>query len=663
MSIFANFLFPAASLREQREQIIGTFANIKRQIPLLYAVALVNLLGLHLATGWGDLQLLSPVSALSAILIWRMMHWIAFQKAESRYAEIRKALIKLVIFTTVLCVGFSIWSQTLITNNPSQTMPIVLYTILAALGAAYGLSSFPRAALLPLIILGLPIAVRLLLIDDATMKGIAVSLLFVLFLFIWLLHVHGRALSGLVSSQIAIARERNRAVRAELNAVKRADHDELTGLANRGALIRKIQNLVFPGPPNGTRSALAIIDLDGFKRANDSFGHAAGDEILVRYANRLNTQFGERAIVARLGGDEFAVFWPDGFGIGELDKAGDKICELAKSPINWEGKKLTVGASCGLTEAGPFTTSDKEFLRQADAALYRAKQNGRGNWYLYDHPQYESDLRKWRLEDMILSGKAINEIEIYFQPIFDIQEQTAIFAEALARWNNVELGLIPPSEFILLAERLGVIEKLNEQLLYKALLEAENWPATLSLSFNLSAIQLGRRGAADRIDTIVRSFALPPERIMFEVTETAMLADIGNAELELKRLRQLGYKTALDDFGSGYASVSYLRELSFDIIKLDGSILTNVVDSERSRRLLLSVVSLVHAADARCVAEKVETKAQLAIARAAGCDFAQGFYLGKPAIGERMFHENFGAEKRPAGNMLKNFGRIFTSNT
>lgn len=631
-----NLLFPATSLREQREQIIGTFANLRKQIPLLYAVALMNLVGLHLVTDWDELHLLSPVSALSVILIWRMVYWTVFQRMESKFTRIRRALIKLVAFTTLLCVGFSIWSQTLISAHPEQTMPIVLYSVLAALGAAYGLSSFPRAAVLPLVILGFPIAIRLLLMDETTMRGIAVSLFFVLFLFMWLLHVHGRALSGLVAGQIAIAHERNRAVAAELRAIKRADHDALTSLANRGTLVREIQKRMVRGQMRGGGSALAIIDLDGFKLANDSFGHAAGDEILREYANRLDTSFGEHALVARLGGDEFAVFWPDGFMDGDLGKAGDQICALAQVPINWEGKQLVVGVSCGITEAGPLTSSESEFLRQADAALYKAKAEGRGNWHLYDQPQFEADQRKWRLEEMILSGQAEDEIEIYFQPIFDVDANTIVFAEALARWNTSELGLIPPVEFIKAAERLGVIERLNEALLAKALREAESWPDSLMLSFNLSALQLSGPDAADRVDRIVKSFGFSTQRVMFEVTETVMLADIGNAEREMKKLRELGYKTALDDFGSGYASVSYLRELSFDVIKLDGSLLTHIVDSERSRQLLLSVVSLSHAAGARCVAENVENKEQLAIAGAAGCDFAQGFYLGKPATAQRM---------------------------
>ena len=643
-----QFLFPAKSLREQREQIVGTFENLRRQIPLLYAVALVNLVGMHVATNGDELRWLSPITLLSGILLGRMIYWIVFQKPIEDFAKIRRELIKMVVFTVILSFGFSIWAQSLITGYPDETMTILLYSVLAALGAAYGLASFPRAAVIPLLILGIPVAVRLFAMGNASMRGVAVSLVLVLLLVTWLLHEHGLALSRLVHGQIAIVRERNRAVVAELDAIKRADEDALSGLANRGRLVKEIEKSIVRGPISGGGSVLAICDLDGFKSANDTFGHAAGDAILREYAGRLTQSFGDQALVARLGGDEFAVFWPNGLPKEGLAAAAEKICSLASEPVEWENKELIVGASCGVTEAGPFSCSESEFFRQADSALYKAKASKRGTWHLYDLPQFEADQRRTKIETLILSGAAIDEMEIHFQPIFEIETEAPVFAEALARWNSLDLGLVTPDEFIRVAEDLGEIDRLNESLFEKAVSIATHWPEDLSLSFNLSAVQLGRSAASERIIRIVEKHGMAPQRIQFEVTETAILADLGFAERELKKLSDHGFIIALDDFGSGYASVAYLRELSFDTIKLDGSLLENVLESERSRQILLGLVNLCHAAGAKCVAEHVETNEQLQIAQAMGCDFVQGYCLGKPSTSEAMLETlGFGGEPSP----------------
>ncbi len=642
-----RFLFPAKNMREQREQVLRTFENLRKQIPLLYAVTLVNAVGVHLATGGNAFEWFSPLTLLGALLLWRMIFWIVFQRPTHEFRVARRELVKMVCFTALLGVGFSLWVQSLLTQYPDKSLTILLYSLLAALGAAYGLSSFPRAALLPLIIMGFPLAVRVFLMEGHAAKGIGVSLVLVLGLFTWLLQVHSRALTGLVSGQIALGRERNRAVAAELEAVKRADEDALTGLANRGRLVREIRDHLVRGPGPGGGSVLAICDLDGFKSANDAFGHAAGDQILKEFATRLQREFADRALVARLGGDEFSIFWKDGLSGDQIEEVGSRVCELASKPVAWDGKELSVGASCGLTEAGPYTSSESEFFRQADSALYKAKASLRGHWHLYDQPQFEADQRRANIEKLILSGSAAEQMHVVFQPIFCVETGQPVFAEALARWDSPDLGIVAPDEFIRIAEKLGVIDRLNEELLDKALTSVADWPTNLALSFNLSAMQLGRSASAERIRDIVRAHSLPPERVQFEITETALLTDLEHAAKELKKLSGFGFTIALDDFGSGYASVSYLTELSFETIKLDGSLIDNVLENERTRQILLGLVDLCHAAGAQCVAEHIETRDQYRLARAMGCDFVQGFCLGKPTTSEKML-EALGLEGGPS---------------
>lgn len=647
MSRALSYLIPAQSPCELREQAVTNFRSLRQQIPLLYATALVNLVGLHVATGGKELVLISPVSLLTALLSWRMIVWLFFQRDCDDFDVIAAKLIKMVALTMLLCVGFSIWTQALVSKHPDEIMSIVLFSILAALGAAYGLSSFPRAAILPLAILGLPMATRLLFMNNATTTGIGISLSLVLLLVMRLLHTHSQALSGLVTSRLAAAREHNRAISAEVAALKRADHDALTGLANRAKLFREMQSRMFQGPTSGGGSVVAICDLDGFKGANDAFGHAAGDAILQVFAKRLSEAFGDNAVVARTGGDEFGLFWREGLAKRDIAKIGEKICALASTPIEWEAKSLNIGASCGITEAGPISSSVSEFVRQADSALYRAKASGRGVWRLYDQKMHALDKRRAGLEKMLLDRKAQMEMTVQFQPIFCLSSGKVVSSEALARWNSEELGIIPPSEFISVAEQLGLIEGLNDALLHKAINAFRPWPSELRLSFNLSALQISQEGSANRILALVEQQGFSPSCMQFEVTETAFLADMERAKRELEKLRDAGCIIALDDFGAGHASVSYLRDLVFDIVKLDGSLTTNIQHCERSRGILLGLIALCHASGAKCVAEHVETEEQLSLIRAMGCDFAQGYHLGRPASEITIFAVNFGDTDRP----------------
>lgn len=635
---------------------MASFKSLQQQIPLLYVAALVNLIGLHIATRGQELVLVSPASILTALLTWRMVIWTFFQKDYDNLDVISHQLVKMVALTVFLCVGFSIWTQVLISKHPDETMTILLFSVLATLGAAYGLSSFPRVAMLPLAILSLPMATRLLFMDNATTMGIGISLLLVLLLLMRLLHAHSRVLSALISSRLAVAKEHNRAISAEVAALKRADRDALTRIANREKLFREMQSNMVQGPSSGGGSVLAISDLDGFKAANDAFGHAAGDAILQAFATRLSDAFGSEATIARIGGDEFAVFWRHGLCKESIAEIGTQICSLASHPVEWDGKSLTIGTSCGITEAGPISSSVSEFLRQADSALYRAKAAGRGVWQLYDHEMYASDKRRAALENMLLDHKARLEMSVEFQPIICLTSGKVVSAEALARWNSVELGTIHPSEFIFVAEQLGIIEEVNEALLRTAINAVRPWPVNLRLSFNLSALQISQEGSAAKTLDLLEQQGFSASCVQFEVTETTFPSDMARAKRELQKLRDAGCIIALDDFGAGHASVSYLRDLVFDVIKLDGSLTTNIQQCERSRRIVLGLIELCHASGAKCVAEHVETKEQLSLIRAMGCDYAQGYHLGRPASPAHVFgvmpDSVAIAQSRPGYNVL-----------
>lgn len=629
-----DLLFPAKNAGEQTAQICEIFESLQNQIPILYSTAIVALIGMYIATGGANLNSALPALPLVAILFWRAIHWAFLKRPDENLETIRKEILKVIAFTILLCGGFSIWAQNLMTTYPNQALNVVALSVTAALGATYGLSSLPRAALIPLLLLGIPVALRLVAFSDDLTKATGVGLLLVQLMFVRILQAHSTTLVGLIRSRVAVSLEHDRAISAEDEAIKRSEVDVLTGLANRAKLIGDIERHI--AQDQTWRSVIAICDLDGFKRANDVFGHAAGDALLKAIGQRLDQQFGRQATVARMGGDEFAIFWCRGMSPGELSAAGDKICALAREPVEWNGKKLTVETSCGFAEEGPLSATVEELLRRADTALYIAKAAGRGQWKLYDEEAYSKDKRRAKLEVMLLSEEAISELSLDFQPIFDVAGGNILFVEALARWQNQQLGSVSPSEFIFMAEALGKIEAINEALLDKALSMARSWKSNVRLSFNLSAAQINREGAAERLLSRLLRHDVTPEKILFEVNDSAVLANIHVAKRELEYLRKAGAFVALDDFGAGNASVAYLRDLVFDVVKIDGSLTRDIQACARSRQILLGLINLCHAAGALCVAEHIETEEQLTLVRTMGCDLVQGFHLAHPLKGDRL---------------------------
>ncbi len=633
-----RLLFLEGNRRWQHEKVWAAFDSVRAQIPALYIACIVNLIGISVALPGYAMKLALPLSILSALFLWRAAHWRNIRNVAYDHDVARTELTKVARVTLLLCLGFSAWAQLLMTTYPQHVLEIAIFNLLSALSVAYGLSSFPRAAILPLAIVSLPLALRMLLGDDNITRALGLSLLLVILLFVRLLRNHARALSDLIDSELSASRERNRAMSAEQAAVRRANDDCLTGLANRSGLIREIEGQLLRTAEGAPGGVVGLCDLDGFKRANDVFGHAAGDAILKAFGERLKRAFGEQAFVARIGGDEFAVFWKNGLCANEISAAGERICELARQPVEWMGKGLTVSTSCGFNQAGRYSDSIDGFLRQADAALYMAKTAGSGCWRLYDQAADVEYRRRTQLEALLLEDDIIQQFEVNYQPIYTINENRMIFVEALARWKHLDLGIVEPREFISLAETLGRIEVLNETLLNMALRQVSGWNGDVGLAFNLSAAQVSCPGAADRLLQSLERHGVAPARLMFEISEAAVLPDLLLAQTELQKLRDAGCLIALDDFGASQASVPYLRSFEVDVVKLDGALTKSLRSCARSRQILLGLINLTHATGALCVAEHIESQEQLELVSAMGCDMVQGFLLSHPVMAEQV-HE------------------------
>ncbi|VWX52320.1 bifunctional diguanylate cyclase/phosphodiesterase [Novosphingobium sp. 9U] len=408
-----------------------------------------------------------------------------------------------------------------------------------------------------------------------------------------------------------------------------AMRDNLTGLVNRAIFTDRLAQ-VLASCSHEAQAGVLFLDLDSFKLVNDTYGHAAGDTVLIEAARRLEGLLGSDMLAARLGGDEFAVLaWnvADPMALVELGKA--IVVELSK-PIVREDVILPCGASVGLAFAPEHGDDGVTLLRAADLALYEAKSRGRGVSVLF-HSQLLHDLQERRALEMDLRvALERGEFEVWYQPLLDIATRRTVGYEALLRWNHPKRGIIEPSQFIPLAEENGLIASIGEWALREALSEASTWHDDLTIAVNVSPAQMRGEALLGQVVSALAASGVAPNRLELEITETLLMEDCEMHLRTLHRLRALGVRIALDDFGTGYSSLNYLRRFPFDKLKVDRSFVSDIVEESESRAIVETVLNLARKFDMKTTAEGIESEAQLAKLNAMGCSQAQGFLFDRP---------------------------------
>ena len=432
-------------------------------------------------------------------------------------------------------------------------------------------------------------------------------------------------------------------------------YDALTDLPNRALLMDRLEQAVVTAERYQRSGAVLFLDLDEFKLINDSFGHKAGDELLQRMAERLTASVYETDTVARYGGDEFVVVAHD---LDEPEHArlvGEKILAALSRPVELEGRELRLTASIGASVFPRDSRDAPLLLRNADTAMYQAKESGRNNFQFYSS---EMNARMAeRLDTMAGLKRALEnaEFELEYQPQMDVRENTLIGAEALLRWNDPERGRIPPDQFIPVAEETGLIEALGDWVLCEAVAQARSWNAFLQDPFivavNVSPRQLRNPGFCDRVLAILKETGLDPHFLELEVTEGAVMADPEGVRQILNRLRAAGIRIAVDDFGTGYSSLGYLSRLPLDRLKIDRSFIQNVTSLPHDAALARTIISMADAMGMEVLAEGVETEAQLGYLQRNGCTRIQGFLLGRPQSPEAIGRLLRGETAAPAIGM------------
>jgi diguanylate cyclase (GGDEF)-like protein len=430
-----------------------------------------------------------------------------------------------------------------------------------------------------------------------------------------------------------LAREIDARRTAETESHRLARHDPLTGLPNRRFFAEKLDEALRRGAAENARTAVLMLDLDGFKAINDTLGHGAGDEALVEFTNRVSAIIRAGTLMARVGGDEFAIVMTK-IGLDDPARLAHRIVASLAQPLRIRDMTVTLGVGIGIGVAPDNGTTRDDVVRRADLALYRAKSAGRSVVRFFE-PDMDAHIERRALVERELCAAIVaNAVDLHYQPLVNVAGQEIIGFEALARWVSPALGPMPPQEFIVVAEECGLIVELGAKLLRKACLEAAKWPANLTLSFNLSAIELRDPTLGMRVLTILGDTGLDPHRLELEITESALISDAETAKSLIDGLRAAGVRIALDDFGTGYATMSQLLALRFDKIKIDRSFVDRMGKDEQSDVIVRATIGLANGLGLTTTAEGVETADQLASLRADGCVQAQGFLFGRgvPAV-------------------------------
>ncbi len=449
----------------------------------------------------------------------------------------------------------------------------------------------------------------------------------------------GTRLDELGDLERAFSRMRESIDRHDRDIRRLAYGDSLTGLPNRLAFREQLDQRVITAQADGTRLALLFVDLDDFKRINDTLGHDAGDEVLGQFATRIE-QVVQRAdteaappVIARFGGDEFVALIAGDEVRDAAALLADGLLAEMQRPMQVAGRQAFLGGSIGITVFPDDASTAASLLKNGDIAMYQAKVAGKNCYRFYSRIMDQAVERRVRLEHDLRGAWERGELSLVYQPIFQLASGHLVGAEALLRWQHPQHGMIPPSVFVEVAEQSGMIELLGRQVLARACTEAMRWKREAQepfVSVNVSARQLRMGDLAEDVATVLRDSGLPPRRLHLEITETAVMGDEVQTSALLARMRAMGVKIWLDDFGTGFSGLSHLRRVPVDGVKIDRSFVADVLRDPDDLALTSAIIAMAHSLGITAVAEGVENEGQFAVLRERGCDHAQGYWLGRP---------------------------------
>ena len=614
-----------------------------RQAPLMYATLIINMITL-LYPHWDKLShvltLLIPGIFITVFIHHGIMEYNNIKRHFSD-EEIAGKLYSSVWESAAFAVALMVWAYQLFSSEiPILQVQIMFFLYMTLVVFAFFLMYvLPTVILLSAIIL-IPSTIYILMGDNIVLSVLALDSFFIALAVTSLLFSQYETLANLIKQKLELTSQKQSLVRQadeleKMNGqnLQLANIDTLTALPNRRSFFAQLEQLTGKNSKKPTQKlVVGLMDLDGFKRINDVFGHPAGDALLVKTSQRLQDILGVGISVARLGGDEFGLIITNPQDVDDIKNIGKKICDSMRQVFHLKEGSVQVAATVGFVEYPEMADTSQLLFERADYALCYSKQHTKGQAVVFSS-EHETIIRNIsNIEHQLRETDLEQELSVMFQPIVDTQTNRTAGFEALARWHNPTLGHVRPDIFIGAAEQMGIIGKLTTILLRKALNAACAWPDDVYMSFNLSIYDLSSPQTVLGLISIVEKSDFPSHRIVFEITETAVMHDFKQANEALNLLKLQGAQIALDDFGTGYSSLSYVQRMPLDRLKIDRSFITDIATDKNTRNIVQTIVDLCNNLNLDCIVEGVETQEQLSILKAMGCRYIQGYYFSKPLL-------------------------------
>jgi diguanylate cyclase (GGDEF)-like protein len=602
------------------------YIALSRQLPMMYFILLINTLmlaGTHYAVAPRWLVVYCPL-VMTLFGLIRAVEWVRTRRRPRSPAQMLAALKRTNMLAPFVATAFTAWSLALFPYGDSYTQAhVAFYMAITVIGCIFCMMHLLPAALATTAVVNSAFVVFFASTSIITFVATAIDVLLVSIAMLIILKAQYADFTRLVNIQAHTAKL------SEEN-LHLANQDSLTGLANRRQFFTRLDTLLSRARDQEVRLAVGLIDLDGFKPVNDLYGHSIGDRLLYQVGQRLTGLLDEHVHLARLGGDEFALIMTQALSDEQLRAFGEKICASMREPFLLVDIPIQISASLGIATFPDQASSATEVYEYADYALYQSKRHRPGTVCLFSADHRQQLNREGLTEQALRRADLAHEFHVVFQPIVDVHSERTVAFEALARWESRELGNVPPSEFIPIAERIGMVNRLTVPLLRKALDVAVTWPAGIRLSFNLSAHDCGSEEAAQQIVELIKSSHFDPACLDLEITETAVIQDLLQTQRAISLFRELGCGISLDDFGTGYSSLSQIHALSLTKLKVDRTFVTDIHLDPASFKIVKSLVALCQDMKLECIVEGVETTAELGALKNLGCTWAQGYLFSKP---------------------------------
>lgn len=601
------------------------FRSFSKQMPMMYLILMANTWALaitHMAIAPLWLIVLIP-GVFSIACGARIVYWLKAQKVEPSPQLAHAAMMRTNRLAAVLGAAFTIWSLALFPYGDAYTQShIAFYMAITVISCIFCLTHLRSAALMVTAIVNGVFVVFFLSVGQPTFIAMSINMVLVCGGMLVILMTNYRTFEHMV-----VAQQRTQALSNENLLL--ANMDSLTELPNRRAFFSQLRTKMDEARENGTRLALGVIDLDGFKPVNDLYGHSVGDDLLVEVGRRLSA-LPDTCQVFRLGGDEFAIIASLAAEDQLLVTKAGKLVERLLAPFHLPEATVHISASMGIAVFPDIASSTGQLFDRADYALYHAKRTQRGGAILFDAEHEKQINNEARIEQALKKANLADELSVVFQPIVDVRTQRTLGFEALARWTSPSIGRVPPDLFFPIAERTGVVGSLTRPLLRKALSVASIWSDDLRLSFNLSAHDLNSHDGVLALVGIIESSGFDARRLDLEITETAFTHDFEQVKRSIEMLRLLGCGISLDDFGTGYSSLTRLHALPLTKIKIDRSFVTDLHKTPTSYKIVKSLLALSRDMNLDCVIEGVETQEELSALRELGGALVQGYLYSPP---------------------------------